>query len=110
MTVFILSCDGKYALQKRPDTGLLASMWQFPNCEGKLELQQALELVQQWGLTPKDILRQTERSHIFTHIRWEIICIWVRTESAPFDTYTLAEIEEEISLPTAFKQCLGIVQ
>ena len=106
MTVFILSCDGKYALQKRPDTGLLASLWQFPNCKGKLELQQALERVQQWGLTPKDILRQTERSHIFTHIRWEMrgIYIEVAAPAGEFTWLSPEKIEKEAALPTAFRQ------
>ena len=48
--------------------------------------------------------------HIFTHIRWDITCVWVRTETAPFDAYALDEIEEAISLPTAFKQCLEILE
>ena len=106
MSVFILSCDGKDALQKRPDTGLLASMWQFPNCEGKLELQQALELVQQWGLTPKDILRQTERSHIFTHIRWEMRGIYMEVvaPAGEFTWLSPEKIEKEAALPTAFRQ------
>ena len=106
MTVFILSCDGKYALQKRPDRGLLASLWQFPNCEGKLELVQALEQVQQWGMTPEDILRQTERSHIFTHIRWEMRGIYMEV-AAPGGEFTWLspeEIEKEAALPTAFRQ------
>ena len=33
-TVFVLSCDGKIALQKRPAKGLLAGLWQFPNVKG----------------------------------------------------------------------------
>ena len=106
MTVFILSCDGKYALQKRPDTGLLASLWQFPNCEGKLELVQALEQVRQWGMTPEDILRQTERSHMFTHIRWEMRGIYMEV-AAPGGEFTWLspeEIEKEAALPTAFRQ------
>ena len=106
MTVFILSCDGEYALQKRPDTGLLASLWQFPNCPGKQELQQALELVQQWGLTTKDILRQTERSHIFTHIRWEMRGIYmeVAAPAGEFTWLSAEKIEKEAALPTAFRQ------
>ena len=48
-------------------------------------------------------------THIFTHIKWNITCVWVETEFAPFDTYALDEIEESISLPTAFKQCLSML-
>ena len=40
-TVLILSCDGFYALHKRPDKGLLAGLWEFPNLSGKLELPEA---------------------------------------------------------------------
>ena len=69
-TVYILSCDGRYALEKRPDSGLLAGLWQFPNVPGKLETMQALDAVQQMGLRPREITKQIERKHIFTHIVW----------------------------------------
>ena len=71
-TVFILSCDGRYALVKRPATGLLAGLWQFPNVSGKLETSDALEAVQQLGLRPREIIKQIERQHIFTHIIWKM--------------------------------------
>ena len=41
-TVFILQCDEKYALEKRPGKGLLAGLWQFPNVTGHLDTAQAL--------------------------------------------------------------------
>ena len=44
-TVFILSCDGRYALEKRPSKGLLAGLYQFPNCLGSLEPQTAVTLL-----------------------------------------------------------------
>ncbi len=106
MTVFILRCDGKIALQKRPDSGLLASLWQFPNCPGKLEPQQALDQVQVWGLHPRQLLRQTDRSHVFTHIRWDMRGIYMEVE-VPGKEYiwrSPEEIEKEAALPTAFRQ------
>jgi len=39
-----------------------------------------------------------------------MLCVWVETDSAPFDAYTLEEIRDTVSLPTAFKQCLGILE
>ena len=106
MTVFILSCDGRYALQKRPSKGLLAGLWQFPNVPGQLELSDALETVQSWGLHPKELLRRVERSHIFTHIRWEMSGIYleVKEMSGGFVWMNAAEIEENAALPTAFRQ------
>ena len=54
--------------------------------------------------------KRKKYKHIFTHIVWDITCVWVQTESAEFDSYALDEIEESISLPTAFKQCLSILE
>ena len=73
-------------------------------------MEQVLTAVEEMGLKPRQIFRQVERNHIFTHIRWDILCVWIKAESAPFDAYSLDEIEEGISLPTAFKQCLGILK
>ena len=42
-TVFIFRCDGRYALEKRPETGLLAGLWQFPNVSKKLTTEEALQ-------------------------------------------------------------------
>ena len=105
-TVFILSCDGKFALEKRPDTGLLAGLWQFPNMAGKLETEQALEALQSLGIRVREVIRQIERKHIFTHIRWEMrgIYLEVAEESGSFCWLTAEQIEAEAALPTAFRQ------
>ena len=105
-TVFILSCDRKYALQKRPEEGLLAGLWQFPNVSGKLETLDALEKVQQMGLRPREITKQIERKHIFTHIIWKMrgIYLEVAEEAGDFSWLTAQEICEEAALPTAFRQ------
>ena len=105
-TVFILSCDGKYAIQKRPKKGLLAGLWQFPNCDGKLELSAALAQVEKMGLIPREIHRQVERKHIFTHIQWEMTGIYLEVESpgGGLEWFTAEQIDNEIALPTAFRQ------
>ena len=105
-TVFILSCDGCYALEKRPEQGLLAGLWQFPNVTGKLETETALQQAENWGLKPRDIRKTIERKHIFTHIRWEMrgIYLEVAEPGGDFAWLTGAQIEEEAALPTAFRQ------
>ena len=105
-TVFILSCDGLYGLEKRPDKGLLAGLWQFPNVSGKLELEQSLKAVEQRGLQPREVLRQVERKHIFTHIQWDMRGIYIEV-AAPAGSFTWLsgeQIAEEAALPTAFRQ------
>ncbi len=105
-TVFILSCDGQYALEKRPGTGLLAGLWQFPNVPGKLETSDALAVMESLGLMPKELHRQVERSHIFTHIRWEMrgLYLEVSNPGGDFVWMTAEEIQQKAALPTAFRQ------
>ena len=106
MTVFILSCDGQYALQKRPATGLLAGLWQFPNCCGHLQPQGALAEVEGWGLHPRAIHRQVSRKHIFTHIEWQMegFYLEVAQPDGDFTWLTAQQINDSAALPTAFRQ------
>ena len=105
-TVFILSCDGKYALHRRPEQGLLAGLWEFPNVPDKLEPAQALEQAESWGLKPRQLHKQLERKHIFTHIRWELrgIYLEVAEPAGEFSWLTPEQINREAALPTAFRQ------
>ena len=105
-TVFILSCDGAYALEKRPDTGLLAGLWQFPNVAGRLQTVRALETVEEMGLRPREITRVVERKHIFTHIIWKMqgFYLEVAERSGDFCWLTADEIRNTAALPTAFRQ------
>ena len=105
-TVFILSCEGRYALEKRPDTGLLAGLWQFPNVSGWLEAEDAPAAVEAMGIRPRELLRQIQRRHIFTHIQWEMRGFYIETAdiSDRFVWMTADEIEEKAALPTAFRQ------
>ena len=104
--VLILSCDGFYALRKRPPTGLLAGLWEFPNISGKLEIPDVITFVEQIGLKPKEILRQVEKKHIFTHIEWHMSGIYmeVKERSGDFIWMKATEIQREAALPTAFRQ------
>lgn len=104
-TVFILSCSGNYAIEKRADKGLLAGLWQFPNVAGKLDIQAALRQVEKFGLKPRGIMRQMERKHVFTHIEWRMRGVFVEVEFCDGDFMWLSEMEihEHVALPTAFR-------
>ncbi len=104
-TVFILSCDGRYALQTRDNKGLLAGLWQFPNVPGRLDVQVALEQVEEFGLKPVEIMRKVERKHIFTHVQWEMDGFYVETRNTNdrFTWLTAEQINARIALPTAFR-------
>ena len=105
-TVFILSCDDFYALHKRPNKGLLAGLWEFPNVPGKLELEIAIAEVEKFNLKPKEIIRQVEKKHIFTHIEWHMSGIYmeVKDNTGEFAWMSAEQIQKEAALPTAFRQ------
>ena len=106
MTVLILSCDGKIALEKRPEEGLLGGLWQFPNVSGKLDAPGALQYLQEQGMMPKDLIRIVERKHIFTHIQWNMTGIYMemRTLDPRCFWFSLEQIKGKIPLPTAFRK------
>ena len=105
-TVFVLSCDGKYALEKRGDKGLLAGLWQFPNVDGWLEPEGAVTALAELGIKPRELRRMVERKHVFTHIEWRMRGIYLETAepSGKFVWLTAEEINEKAALPTAFRQ------
>lgn len=105
-TVFVVRWEDKYAIEKRPDKGLLAGLWQFPNTEGELDEEGALRWAEGQGLRPRELERRLDRVHIFTHIRWEMAGYYLRVDCPveQFTWLTLREMDEQAALPTAFRQ------
>lgn len=106
--VFLIETPSGFCIRRREE-GVLKGMNEFPSAllsEGETPEK----ILNEWGMSAFTEVKRKKYVHIFTHIRWDIECVWVRAEDAPFDTYALDEIEESISLPTAFKQCLGILK
>ena len=106
LTVFLLRCGDSYALEKRPDSGLLAGLWQFPNVPGKLDAEASLVFVREQGLKPTDIRRIVEKKHVFTHIQWNMTGVYleVSEKTEKFRWFRWEQIENEAALPTAFRQ------
>ena len=71
-TVFLLLREDKVALCRRPDRGLLAGLWEFPNVEGALDESGAAEAVKAMGLTAVEWKSKLTAKHIFTHVEWHM--------------------------------------
>lgn len=106
--VFLIQTNEGFCIRRREE-GVLKGMNAFPSATFD-NGESAEEILNEWGVYAFNEIKRKKYVHVFTHIKWNITCVWIQTESAPFDTYTLEEIEEEISLPTAFKQCLDIIK
>ncbi len=105
--VFLIQTPEGFCIRRR-EAGVLKGMNEFPSEVSQGE--SADEILYAWGVTEYEEVARQPFVHIFTHIRWNITCVWIKTEVAPFDTYGLEEIEASISLPTAFRQCLKVVE
>ncbi len=105
--VFLIETPYGFCIRRREE-GVLKGMNEFPSFVAQSG-ETPEEVLNEWGTYAFTEVKRKEFTHIFTHIRWDMTCVWVRTDSAPFDTYSLEEIKESVSLPTAFKQCLKMV-
>ena len=108
-TILILSCQGKYALQKRPDKGLLAGLWEFPNLEGKYTKKQLAVWLKEQGMEALEVTAGEKAVHIFSHIEWQMSSFHIRL-AQPTPRYTWAnrkELEEIYSLPSAYSAFSG---
>ncbi len=104
-TVFLLFCDGKIALRKRPSEGLLADMWELPNVNGHLSPDDAINCCHAWQTEPQKCMPCGKSTHIFTHLNWNMIGYRV-TCAYPSEAFVWVSPEELTStyaLPTAFR-------
>ena len=105
--VFLIQTPQGFCIRRREE-GVLKGMNEFPS-QVLREGETPESVLDEWGMYAFTEVKRKKYTHIFTHIHWDMICIWLRAEFAPFDTYSLEEIEDSVSLPTAFKQCLGLL-
>lgn len=84
--------EPEYLLHRRPDTGLLRSMWEFPAVEGPSGKKNLIAKLLEMGLTVHIDRRQvTELVHTFSHRQW-IMKVYRGTFSA-------AEPAQPLELP-----------
>ena len=101
MTVFVLSMDGKYAVRKRPASGLLANLFELPNREGFLSEKEVSSLYE-GEATPLP-----DAEHVFTHLIWRMKGYFVRLSAPPAEELIFAsprELEQGYPLPSAFSR------
>ena len=71
-TVLVICHDETYAIRKRPDSGLLSGLYEFPNEAGELSSDDALAKAESLGLMPLRIKKLSAAKHIFSHVEWHM--------------------------------------
>lgn len=69
--------DGRILIRKRPETGLLANLWEFPNIEIGLDFQRqrdqlAEHFAETYGVMPKIENSLGQVDHVFSHLIWNV--------------------------------------
>lgn len=101
-TLFILKKDGKTALSKREEKGLLAGMYEIPAIDGHLNTEEAVDHLAMLGYTVKSIEALACSKHIFTHLEWHMTAYLVYVESGNAHTFYEKETLAVLPLPGAF--------
>lgn len=101
-TVFILRHKDQIAIRQRPEKGLLANLWEFPNVSEHLNPAQVEDLFGESVLS----IRKLENSlHVFTHIEWHMIGyeVLLKDEVPGYQWATVRQILTEKAIPSAFR-------
>ena len=84
-TVLVIRDDDRILLRRRPPRGLLAGLYEFPNEEGWLDEDQAVQRARSYGCEPVRIRPLPQAKHIFTHREWHMHGYEIRIGSFPED-------------------------
>ncbi|MCL2579029.1 MAG: A/G-specific adenine glycosylase [Oscillospiraceae bacterium] len=105
ITVLILICGEKLAIRRREQSGLLSGMWEFPNQSGLLSADQAFALADGWAAAPARVVKSADKTHIFTHIQWDMRFYLIECRCTPpeFVWANEKELRETYAIPSAFR-------
>ena len=105
------SGKAQFLLEKRPEKGLLAGMWQFPLLDGHWDGTAVRKRLEGEGAQVLSVEPLPQSKHIFTHVEWHMQAFLIRC-AAPFAEKTgrwaAADERERYALPSAFSAYEGL--
>ena len=108
-TILVFRDNEKTAVRKRPASGLLAGMYEFPGVEGHLKQSEAVGYAKSLGLMPIRIKKLGSAKHIFSHVEWHMIGYEIMVDELEQNMEQNAvifadirELEECYPMPSAF--------
>ena len=114
-TILVFRDNEKAAVRKRPDTGLLAGLYEFPGTEGHLKQLEVVRYAKSLGLMPIRVKKLGSAKHIFSHVEWHMVGYEVIVDeleknvrdqgAAPGEILfaELRELKEHYPMPSAFE-------
>ena len=114
-TVFLFCDSSSVAIRKRPDEGLLAGLYEFPNVEGYLDQKEVIEYAKTLGLAPIRVKQLENAKHIFSHVEWHMrgyeILVDELEKSMTGDVIFAGrrDLEEKYPMPSAFEAFTSLI-
>ncbi len=108
MTVLIVREGDRVAIHKRSSKGLLAGLYELPNCKGHLTPEEVLSYVKQIGYSPLRIQPLADAKHIFSHVEWHMkgYVVSVEESDAAMESKWLFvdanDVKDNYPIPAAF--------
>lgn len=103
-TILILEWNKKFALQKRPNKGLLASLYEFPNAIKKLSEKEVQAYLKKQNICFDKMKNMGSCKHVFSHLEWHMIGFHIICKEKPKQNLlwvTKEELANKYSLPVA---------
>ncbi len=111
LNVFFIVLNGKIAIRKRDNQGLLKGLWELPNTTGTRDDTNIFAYLKEIGILEAKVEKLGRAKHIFTHIQWDMDCYYVDASEKDVDFtgnlwVSVEELQNKYAIPTAFKQCV----
>ena len=109
-TILLMEDQGRYAIKKRSEKGLLAGLWELPGLEDHLNINEVEERLLDMGIRPDRIEELGNAKHIFSHVEWHMLGYHVKLKDNRLTVQeyqqchwvSVKEMLETYSIPNAF--------
>ncbi len=108
----LLATDGEgFYIRKRPNTGLLAGLWEFPSADGPLSIPEAIECARAMGISAEGGMEAAAGKHVFTHLEWHMrgYLLFASSASADFVLASPKDLKEVYPIASAFRIFLDFI-
>ena len=105
-TVYLIIYQNKILLEKRPENGLLASLYQLPNEDKIIEEKTLNTHLKDKGYSVNSTSYLGNFSHVFTHLVWNMNCYEIQIDKKPDGLLVSLEDLKNYSIPTAFMKII----
>ena len=111
-TVLLARWGTLVGISRRPETGLLAGLWELPALEGHPSPDETRAALAARGWQVEKFLSLRPAKHIFTHVEWRMNGYYIELAAPPEGLIFVSptSLRTEYALPSAFRPFLSVIE